>query len=82
MASSLAAIAEGADGKSKADQYTQFMNTAVASGNSEACKQFVDHGVWRAYPLHLNNVITKFDHPLSGLICYYFPLQSCRSQSL
>ena len=52
MASQLAAIAEGADGKSKADQYTQFLNTAVGSGNLEACKHFVDHGAQSACDLH------------------------------
>ena len=46
MASSLEGIAnsDGADGKSKSDLYLQYLNEAVASGNFEACSQFVDHG--------------------------------------
>lgn len=42
--SSLASIAEIEDSKAKGDLYAKFLNDAVAAGNIDACKEFVDHG--------------------------------------
>ena len=43
-ADDLAAIAAVGDQKAKADQYKAALEQAVAQGDAEACRQFVDHG--------------------------------------